>query len=231
MIGFNGFDSGEPANNWATRSQAATVNGAVPTAVWLKYNAFSGELEKRKMGMERILETARVRLRPLTESDLLGYQRLLTIPAVAAANGSPADVSSAQIQRWLAADRQSPFAFTIEDKSTQRFMGTILFYQHQTDTGAPSDDAYDLGYFLDPVDWGQGLMPEALAGSLLLVQRAKQRPQTVWATCLVTNHRSQRVLEKLGFTVVLPHFEAPTIGGHAATPERLYRLDLLAEKN
>ncbi|MFC6290937.1 GNAT family N-acetyltransferase [Levilactobacillus angrenensis] len=181
--------------------------------------------------MERIIETARVRVRPLTESDLPGYQRLLTLPAVAAANGSPADVSTDQVKRWLAADRQSPFAFSIEDKSTQRFMGTILFYRHLTAEGLPSDTAYDLGYFLDPQDWGQGIMPEAIDGSLQLVQRAKQQPQTVWATCFVTNHQSQRVLEKLGFTVVLPHFVAPDIGGKAATPERLFRLDLPAHKN
>lgn len=181
--------------------------------------------------MNRIIETSRVRVRPLTESDLPGYQRLLTLPVVAAANGSPADVSTEQVKRWLAADRQSPFAFSIEDKSTQRFMGTILFYQHLTAEGMPSATEYDLGYFLDPQDWGQGIMPEAIDGSLQLVQQAKQQSQTIWATCFVTNHQSQRVLEKLGFTAVLQHFVGPQIGNEAPAPERLFRLDLPARKN
>jgi len=176
--------------------------------------------------MEKMSEMARVRLRPLTESDFPGYQRLLTLPAVAAANGSPADANPAQVKRWLAADRRSPFAFAIEDKATCRFMGTILFYRHTGDAGEPSASAYDLGYFLDPIDWGQGIMPEALSGSLELVRQASQSSQTVWATCYLSNHRSARVLEKLGFQPVLNHFVGPSIAGEPVAPQALYRLDL-----
>jgi len=176
--------------------------------------------------MKKISETARVRLRPLTESDFPGYQRLLTLPAVATANGSPADADPAQVKRWLAADRQSPFAFAIEDKATRRFMGTILFYQHTGDAGEPSPAEYDLGYFLDPIDWGQGIMPEALVGSLQLVRQASQQPQTIWATCYLSNHRSARVLEKLGFQIVLDHFVGPSITGEPVAPQALYRLNL-----
>ncbi|WP_125582344.1 GNAT family N-acetyltransferase [Levilactobacillus cerevisiae] len=178
--------------------------------------------------MEKIIETARVRLRPLTESDFVGYQRLLTLPAVAVANGSPTNPTPAQVKRWLAADRRSPFAFTVEDKSTRRFMGTILYYQHTTETGEPSETDYDLGYFLDPVDWGQGIMPEAIVGSLALVQQAKQQEQSVWATCYLNNQRSYHVLVKLGFQLMLDSFVGPTVGGKPAAPQALFRLILPA---
>lgn len=181
--------------------------------------------------MDKILETARVRLRPLTESDFPGYYRLLTLPAVAAANGSPAQATSAEVQRWLAADCRAPFAFAIEDKSTRRFLGTILYYQHVTETGEPSEDAYDLGYFLDPADWGQGLMPEAIDGSLQLIREAVPRTQTVWATCFTHNQRSYRVLEKMGFQIILDNFVGPTIGDKPASPQALFRLQLAPNEN
>lgn len=157
--------------------------------------------------MEKTRETARLRLRPLVASDLAAYQRLLALPPMAAANGSPADASPELMARWFEADRQSPFAFAVVDRTTDRFMGTILYYQHDESGETPHE--YDLGYFLDPMDWGQGLMPEALRASLTLVGQAAPAAQTVWAACLPTNQRSQRVLEKLGFQLVATALPTP----------------------
>ncbi|MGO1970562.1 MAG: GNAT family N-acetyltransferase [Levilactobacillus brevis] len=176
--------------------------------------------------MERIATTSRLRVRPLTESDFEDYRRLLALPAVAAANGSSSDVDRAVMARWFAADRQSPFAFAVTDLTTARFMGVILFYRHDDPEEKSGNPQYDVGYFLDPVDWGQGIMPEALKASLHLVQRATVVTQTVWATCLVTNRRSQGVLTKLGFQTVTAPFVPVGLPGEAAQPELLWRLDL-----
>lgn len=146
--------------------------------------------------MTRAVTTPRLRLRPLVASDLPAYQRLLADPQLAAANGSPADASPDLLARWFAADRQSPYTFAVLARTTGEFLGTILYYAHATAPGDPV--AYDLGYFLTPAVWGQGLMPEAVAASLTVV-RSAPGPQVVWADCLATNQRSRRVLEKLGF--------------------------------
>ena len=73
-------------------------------------------------------------------------------------------------------------------------------------------------------------MPEALKASLRLVQRAAVVTQTVWATCLATNRRSQGVLTKLGFQTVTAPFVPEGLPGEAVQPELLWRLDLPQNK-
>lgn len=142
-------------------------------------------------------ETDRIRVRPLIEDDLVAYQRLSALPETAAANDDAAITSRAPslLATWFEADRHSPFAFAVLDRRHQRFIGAVLYYRHRGSTS----DAYDLGYFLDPAVWGQGLMPAAIRASLSLIRRETDRPLTVWAACRPENHRSQRVLAKLGF--------------------------------
>lgn len=171
--------------------------------------------------MQNVIETARLRLRPLTESDLPDYQRLMMMPILNEANGGNVTPTPADVAQWLTADRQSPYAFAIEERATSRFMGTVLYYAHDLAADKPE---YDIGYFLDPVDWGQGIMPEAIQATLKLVSQAQTTEQIVWATCLLENKRSRRVLEKLGFETVDDHFMAPGGAGLTPVPQYLFRL-------
>jgi len=147
-----------------------------------------------------IAETERVLVRPLLESDLTDYRRLLSFPEMAVANGSTADISPDLLASWFEADRHSPFALAVVDRAQRRFIGCILYYQHDDHPVAGQPLAYDLGYFLEPAEWGRGLMTEAIQASFSLVRRASANTQVVWADCLRQNLRSRRVLEKLGFT-------------------------------
>ncbi|MCW3779247.1 GNAT family N-acetyltransferase [Levilactobacillus namurensis] len=146
-----------------------------------------------------IAETDRIQVRPLIEADLADYQRILRIPAMAVANGSPVATAPDLMANWFEQDRHSPFAFAVIDRAHRRFVGAIFYYQHEGPAQTRPVGTYDLGYFLDPNMWGKGLMPEAVQASFDLVVRGTAGPVTLWADCLTTNHRSQRVLEKLGF--------------------------------
>ena len=149
--------------------------------------------------MKNALETSRLKLRFLNEADQADYQRLLTYPEVALANDSLATPSKELLDKWFQADCKTPYAFVILDHDTDDFIGLIFYYQHTNTSGIE----YDLGYVLDPRFWGLGIMPEAVLLSLNYVKEQTKQPQVVWATTLKMNHRSQRVLEKLNFELVL----------------------------
>lgn len=158
--------------------------------------------------MNTMIETPRLLIRPVVDGDLSAYRAILGQPVMAAANGSPSPATVADLDRWFDDDRQSPHSFAVVDRTTQRFMGMILYYQHQ-DAHGPVPWHYDLGYFLDPRDWGHGLMPEGVSASFDLVRQTSDQPQVIWGSCLRTNDRSRRVLEKLGLHLVSDPTELP----------------------
>lgn len=81
----------------------------------------------------------------------------------------------------------------IEHKARGVLIGTCGYYrwdQHH--------HRAEVGYDLWPDYWGQGLMPEAL-GALLRFGYHEMGLNRIEATTHIENHRSQRVLSKLGF--------------------------------
>lgn len=151
-------------------------------------------------------ETARIRVRPLELSDLADYQHILMDPRLASASGQPATIAPNLLAYWFEKDRHSPYAFAVIDRRERRFVGTILYYQHGNQA-----NVYDLGYFLTPHVWGHGIMPVAVRASLRLITREGGQVTRLFADCLPDNHRSQRVLEKLGFTLVPGITAAPNV--------------------
>lgn len=170
--------------------------------------------------MTTVFRTARLILRPLVESDLPAYQRLVTQPEIAKPAGATAHPSTMEVAQWLQADRRNPYSRGIVDKQSNQLIGVIVFYDCVTAEGQPDPLAVDLGYLLAPTYWGAGLMTEALRALLAGLPGGIQ----VWATSLVENRRSRRVLEKLGFQTLDEHFMA--ISGMSLTPvpQALYRL-------
>ncbi|MFB9770338.1 GNAT family N-acetyltransferase [Lactiplantibacillus modestisalitolerans] len=146
-----------------------------------------------------MVQTRRVRLRRLIESDLADYQRLLSFPVMAWANHAANDLSPATLAIAFEKDRHSPYAFAVIGRHSHRLIGVILYYHHRM-TPAERLCALDLAYFLDPAVWGRGLMPEAIQLSFELIRGKHDR--WLWADCLLANRRSQRVLEKVGFQAV-----------------------------
>jgi len=81
-------------------------------------------------------------------------------------------------------------------------------------------DEIEIGYGLVPSAWGHGLATEAGFGALALAARLQLAPSIV-AFAHIDNHRSFRVMERLGF-----HYESDLeVAGHS----RLYRRSLEAK--
>lgn len=172
------------------------------------------------------LTTPRLRLSPLTESQLTAYRELLTNPVVAGPAGLSLPVSAQRVAASLAADRQQPVHYGIVWPATNRLIGTLIGYPHVEATGAPSSRALDVGYLLAPEFWGRGLMPEALTAWLAALPRQFPQVTTVWATTLATNTRSQRVLIKSAFELIDDQMMAPNTVTWGLVRHCLYRYQL-----
>lgn len=99
-------------------------------------------------------------------------------------------------EAWLAAGRDARFPnFLVTDrvKIPGRIIGSVGFQ--------PGDDGEtpELGYWLVPDRWGEGLMVEA-AQAAIDAARAGLGYARIVSGHFVDNPRSARVLEKLGFT-------------------------------
>jgi len=180
--------------------------------------------------MNIVIETQRLVLRPLTVGDLADYQRLVADPAVAVPAGLPLRASADRTADWFKADRENRFAFGLVAKQTNQLIGTLIFYEH-FDPEAIDISSYDLGFLLDPAYWGQGLMPEAIAGSLQrIADDGEQSTTTFWATCRIDNDRSRRVLEKLAFKTVNEHLLPMNEESSGLVQQALLRLDLAKQQ-
>ena len=99
-------------------------------------------------------------------------------------------------REWLETprdDRYPTFLVTDRVDIPGRIIGAVGFQPDGED-----DDTPELGFWLVPDRWGQGLMVEA-AGAALEAVRASLGYDRVVAGHFVDNPRSERVLEKLGF--------------------------------
>ncbi|KRN03154.1 hypothetical protein FD13_GL000909 [Levilactobacillus senmaizukei DSM 21775 = NBRC 103853] len=180
--------------------------------------------------MNVVIETERLVLRPLTVGDLSVYQRLVADPTVAVPAGLPLQASAARTTDWFKADRENRFAFGLVAKQTNQLVGTLIFYEH-FDPENIDTASYDLGFLLDPAYWGQGLMPEAIAGCLQRVANdGDQATTTFWATCRVDNDRSRRVLEKLAFQTINEHLLPMNEASSGLVQQALLRLDLTKQQ-
>ena len=176
--------------------------------------------------MTVILKTARLDLRPLTDSDYPAYKRLVTDRQIAQPAGLMGNPDEQQVQHWYRADRQAPRSYAVVCHQTNALIGVILFYSWVDDTGAPDETGLELGYFMDPDCWGQGFMTEAVAACLTDLARTGAPVTTVWANTLVSNTRSVRLLEKLAFQTIGDQLMAVTSGGQTLQRQALLRLDL-----
>jgi len=144
-----------------------------------------------------VLETERLRLRPITIDDVPDIYAYAKDPQVSRLLvwESPASINETQkvVQQWIAnyrANKQAPWG--IVDKETNTVIGTIDTRHYD-----PEEKSAMIGYCLSREYWGKGLMPEAL--HCVLNYLFTQTDVTeIAATCRVDNPQSQRVLEKVG---------------------------------
>ena len=87
-----------------------------------------------------------------------------------------------------------PAGYGIVVKGTDRVIGSVDFnHRHE-------DDVLEIGYTLHPDYWGRGYVPEA-ARSLIDLAFKELNLHKIELSCFNYNVQSQRVAEKLGFTL------------------------------
>lgn len=164
---------------------------------------------------EPVLETHRLRLRPLRAGDLDHLVCLDSDPEVRRFVDQPAAPSRQELAARLPDMLQrfgltrEPSYWTAEDPATGDFLGWFHLRPLEGEPGS-----LDLGYRLRRERWGRGLATE---GSALLLERAfgELGAQRVTAHALEENLASRRVLEKLGLRLRLSYLhrgELPAVG-------------------
>ncbi|CVK71688.1 putative acetyltransferase [Streptococcus pneumoniae] len=87
-----------------------------------------------------------------------------------------------------------PAGYGIVVKGTDKIVGSVDFnHRHE-------DDVLEIGYTLHPDYWGRGYVPEA-ACALIDLAFKDLGLHKIELTCFGYNLQSQRVAEKLGFTL------------------------------
>lgn len=87
-----------------------------------------------------------------------------------------------------------PVGYGIVVKGTDKIVGSVDFnHRHE-------DDVLEIGYILHPDYWGRGYVPEA-ARALIDLAFKELKLHKIELSCFGCNHQSQRVAEKLGFTL------------------------------
>ncbi len=150
-----------------------------------------------------IFETARLRVRPLADSDFTELYRLLSDPETMKYVRAPYTQETQAHERmavWAAYAAQCPGlgTFAMEKRDTGEFAGFCVARQVGYDPDSPE---YEVGYILTPECWGQGLASE------LVPPLSKYLFSLCTASHLVAfthpdNAASQRVLTKSGFRYI-----------------------------
>jgi ribosomal-protein-alanine N-acetyltransferase len=138
-----------------------------------------------------------IRLDPVTDTDLPHIYRGLSDPVVIAYYGISYDsMEACQAQmRWYAeiAQSQSGAWFLIRCQQTGAPLGAIGY-----NDADPQHKRAELGYWLYPEYWGQGIMQAALRQFLALVYRTTELHRLL-AVVEEPNRPSARLLERAGF--------------------------------
>lgn len=144
----------------------------------------------------KIIETPRLLLRPVVESDAEAMYDYCKNPNVGPEAGwkPHRDLQETrEIMNAIFLNKDNIFA--MEYKPTGQLIGTIGL---MPDPHRQNPNVLMLGYALAEPFWGQGLTAEA--ASMLLSYAFRELPiSMISCTCYTTNRRSRRVIEKCGF--------------------------------
>ncbi|WP_288263829.1 GNAT family N-acetyltransferase [uncultured Streptococcus sp.] len=147
------------------------------------------------------VETERLYLRQRLVSDAEDIFAYASLPEVTWLAGFPPAESVAEEEnylenimpkRWI--EQNIPAGYGICLKGFNKVIGSVDFNHRH------ADDVFEMGYLLHPDYWGQGIMSEA-AHALLEVGFNLVGLHKIEIECYSYNKASQRVAEKLGFTL------------------------------
>ena len=147
------------------------------------------------------LETERLVLRVRTVADAEDIHAYASLPEVAyPAAFQPVKTLDDEIYylEHILPERNKkenlPAGYGIVVKGTDKIVGSVDFnHRHE-------DDVLEIGYILHPDYWGLGYVPEA-ARALIDLAFKELNLHKIELSCFDYNIQSQRVAEKLGFTL------------------------------
>ena len=139
-------------------------------------------------------ETARLRLRPLTEADADAVFALTGRPEVARFMRFEQHRCRAQAQALIGEYQAGGgWAFALERKDDGFFVGVYAVRPSADDPAR-----WDMSTFTDPACWNQGYASEVLA-EIVRLARKNLPGRTLVGHVVAENRGSRRVLEKNGF--------------------------------
>jgi ribosomal-protein-alanine N-acetyltransferase len=140
------------------------------------------------------IETARLRLRAPREADIEAIFEYGSDPGVSflmdwrrlADRSEAGGFLSRCLESWHSG---TEFTWVITELGPDVVIGATSLRLRDADA--------DFGYVLNQRYWGRGFATEAAAAVVSWAVSVRRIPR-IWATCDVENHRSMRVLEKVG---------------------------------
>lgn len=146
-----------------------------------------------------ILDTQRLILRPWQPEDAPDLYACAKDPAVGYPAGWPAHTSVENSAQIIAHVFSAPHTFAVCRKTDGKAIGCVgLKLAGDTDMTNRADEC-ELGYWLGKPFWGQGIIPEA-AEAVIRHAFTDLGMRAIWCGYYEGNHKSRRVMEKLGFS-------------------------------
>lgn len=147
------------------------------------------------------LETERLFLRPVNQSDLSDIHEIVSDPEVVSGAGFPISTTvEDSVKRMLEyMDDNETLALVLKENG--KMIGTVSLQKRFWYT-YPIDHNFsgrELGFDLNRKYWGRGLMPEAVR-AVAAYCFEKLNYDFLTAGCFLGNSKSQRAIEKCGFT-------------------------------
>ena len=148
--------------------------------------------------MRVTVETERVILRPLVPEDYEAAFKWCGDPKVNKYLIYPLYHKAEDVRTWLEGrdlDDPDNYDLGIVLKETGELIGSGGFVYD------PEKDVWTVGYNIRADQWGKGLVPEAMQGLLDFIKKTRT-VNAIEGIFAKENHKSQRVMEKLGMHYV-----------------------------
>ena len=151
--------------------------------------------------MRSVIETPRLRLEPWDDSHFERFARFMRDPDVIRyIRPEPLDLQRAIEQHERSLEEWELYGFgkrAMIETETDQWLGFVELSQVGPNKGSRDDDV-ELGYFVEPSRWGEGIATEA---ALAARDEAFDRcgVDELIGRCRVENAASARVLAKVGF--------------------------------
>ena len=173
-----------------------------------------------------MIETERLVLRPWREDDILPFAEINSDEEVM--EYLPKCLSLEETARFynrIVAEHNilGYGLYAVETKSDGLFIGYVGF--HRFDFDAEFSPGVEIGWRLARKYWGQGYATEA-AKACIDYARKHNLFNEIYSFTTILNHRSERVMRKIGMER-LGLFSHPSLPrGHRLEPHVLYKLEL-----